>query len=400
MNRRGIASGSLRLGLAGFTLVLGLALSMGSQARAGAHVEFPRPANLEPNVQFWVDAFTAYSYRDFVIHDRDQVWKVYQVLHLPGSGPPSSEQVEWVNAYLKAKYSNLLTGLAAGRKPQGADERQVAELFRGEPLDHYAAAADNLRVQQGLREQFREGLLRARNYQPTMERIFRAAGLPVELAVMASVESGYHTSAHSKAGAVGMWQFTRGTGRKYLKITPRYDERLHPFRATKAAAELLRHNYETLGSWPLAITAYNYGTYGMARAAEIYGSDFLAIVKNFNGPRFGFASRNYYAEFLAALQVHGNENGYFPGIEEEATPPAPPILLRVKADGRRTVRHHSRRRTAATRHRSRRRTAPSRHRRKSHRAVASRHHSRRNRAVVQRQRPALQAAEVAAAGGS
>lgn len=330
VNQHGVGLDRLGLRLVGCVLVLGLAVGLGSPAGAATQMEFPRPAKLEPNVQFWVDVFTFYSYRDLVVFDRDRVWKVYQVLHLPGSGAPSTEQVERADAYLKAKYSHILTKLAAGGQPLGEDERRVAELFRGEPLDHYAAAAANLRVQQGLRERFREGLLRARNYLPTMERIFHVAGLPVELAVMASVESGYQNNAYSRAGAVGMWQFVRPTGKKYLKITRRYDERLHPFRATKAAAELLRYNYELLGSWPLAITAYNYGTSGMARAAATYGSDFLKILNNFDGPRFGFASRNYYAEFLAALQVHRYEDDYFPGIAQEATPPAPPILLRAR----------------------------------------------------------------------
>src|SRR5208337_2347129 len=75
--------------------------------------------------------------------------------------------------------------------------------------------------------------------------------------------------------------------------------------------------YDTLGDWPLAITAYNYGTGGVARAAGIYGGDYCQMVQHYQGPHFGFAVKNYYAEFLAAMQVHRYEDKYFPGIEDE-----------------------------------------------------------------------------------
>jgi membrane-bound lytic murein transglycosylase D len=109
-----------------------------------------------------------------------------------------------------------------------------------------------------------------------------------------------------------------------MKITRYHDDRLNPDRETVAAAKLLRSNYDTLGDWPLAITAYNYGTGGVARAAGIYGGDYSEMVQHYQGPHFGFAVKNYYAEFLAAMQVHRYEDKYFPGIEDEAAiRPAP-----------------------------------------------------------------------------
>jgi hypothetical protein len=53
------------------------------------------------------------------------------------------------------------------------------------------------------------------------------------------------------------------------------------------------------------------------RAAGIYGGDYSEMVQHYQGPHFGFAVKNYYAEFLAALQVHRDEDKYFPGIEDE-----------------------------------------------------------------------------------
>jgi membrane-bound lytic murein transglycosylase D len=292
---------------------------------ASAEVLFPRPPSIEPNVKFWVDVFSAYGEQDFIIHDRDQIWRIYQVLHLPAESTLDRSEVDAVNDYLKSKFGNMLNRLAAGQAPADYEERQVAALFKGEPLSAYAAAAQNLRVQQGMRERFREGLLRSRYYRSTMQRIFTDAGLPPDLLALAEVESGFYSQARSSAGAVGIWQFTRGTGRQFMRITRYHDDRLNPTTETEAAADLLRSNYLTFGNWPLAITAYDYGTAGMAEAAQQYAGDFVRIQRSYDGPHFGFASKNYYAEFLAALQVDRFQDTYFPDLRYDQAPPPPPI---------------------------------------------------------------------------
>src|SRR5206468_1291788 len=109
-------------------------------------------------------------------------------LRAPGFGSPTRSDVDWANAYLKTKYGNILRRLASGQPPRDGDERRVAALFQGESASAYYAAADNMRVQQGLRERFRESILRARYYHPTMSRVFRAAGLPPELALLPNIE--------------------------------------------------------------------------------------------------------------------------------------------------------------------------------------------------------------------
>jgi membrane-bound lytic murein transglycosylase D len=302
---------------------------------------FPRPTAIEPKINFWIKAFTYWSERDFVVHDRENVSLIYQKFHMPGDGAPTGEEVEWANAYLKAKYGDILNRLATGQQAVGWDEQRVATMFKGQPPSAYARAAQNLRVQQGLSEQFHDSLLRSRYYRPRMEQVFARAGLPPELVALASVESGFSARVRSSAGALGIWQFTRSTGREFLKITRYRDDRLDPVRSTEAAAELLQSNYQALGSWPLAITAYNYGTGGMERAAAELGSDYVKIVQNYNGEHFGFAVKNYYSEFLAADQVYRYEDKYFPGIESEEAPPPPassPILRRIVHHFR--SRHH------------------------------------------------------------
>jgi membrane-bound lytic murein transglycosylase D len=109
-----------------------------------------------------------------------------------------------------------------------------------------------------------------------------------------------------------MWQFMRSTGRRYMRVDEAVDERLDPYRSTEAAAQLLAYNYRVLGSWPLALTAYNHGAAGMRRAKETVGTDdFVKINRTYNSRTFGFASRNFFPSFLAALTIDQNPEKYF-----------------------------------------------------------------------------------------
>src|SRR5881409_2559380 len=109
----------------------------------------------------------------------------------------------------------------------------------------------------------------------------------------------------------------RATGKEsHLRIDRIIDERKDPLESTRAAAALLDQNYQALGNWPLALTAYNYGAGGLARAvAEIQSDNLVELIQNYNHPYWGFAPKNFYAEFLAAVDVAKNLDQYFPGLE-------------------------------------------------------------------------------------
>ncbi|MCS6947428.1 MAG: transglycosylase SLT domain-containing protein, partial [Steroidobacteraceae bacterium] len=161
-----------------------------------------------------------------------------------------------------------------------------------------------------------------------MTRTFVKLGLPAELAALPHVESSFDAAAYSKAGAAGLWQFMRSTGKLYLRIDEAVDERFDPYRATEAAAQLLAYNYRLLGSWPLALTAYNHGAAGMRRAKEAMGTaDFLVINRHYNSRTFGFASRNFYPSFLAALRIERDPEKYFGPIQRDPPLPSTEIAL-------------------------------------------------------------------------
>jgi membrane-bound lytic murein transglycosylase D len=119
--------------------------------------------------------------------------------------------------------------------------------------------------------------------------------------------------------AAGLWQFMPATARQYMRVDHVIDERMDPFIATEGAAQLLKSNYKVTGTWPLALTGYNHGAGGMSRAAKALGTTEIdVIVRNYKGKAFGFASRNFYASFLAALEVDSNPGRYFGKIQLDA----------------------------------------------------------------------------------
>jgi membrane-bound lytic murein transglycosylase D len=109
-----------------------------------------------------------------------------------------------------------------------------------------------------------------------------------------------------------VWQFTRSTGRQYLTINSRLDERYDPVASAEGAARFLAAAFDRLQDWPIAVTSYNHGVNGMRRAQSKFGNDFLRIVYEYRSRHFGFASRNFYAEFLAARNIVSDPLLYFP----------------------------------------------------------------------------------------
>src|SRR5260370_14480281 len=102
------------------------------------------------------------------------------------------------------------------------------------------------------------------------------------------------------------------TAKGFMGVDGVVEERVDPYSATEAAANLMLYNYRLLGTWPLAVTAYNHGPGGLRRAQDELGTSNIAvIVKRYQGASFGFASRNFYVACLAALEVHRKPDKYF-----------------------------------------------------------------------------------------
>jgi len=281
-------------------------------------------AGFEERVEFWKMIFTRYGRDEVVIHDRKDLRLIYKVVSAPYGGADKAS-IRQRQAQLKQTVDGLARTfdelIALGPDSDQLDFRHhelvaVLKLANYQPTESVLRELkENIHLQRGIKEKFRDGLVRSGRYLTHLEQIFKEKGLPPELVLLPHVESSFDYSAYSSKGAAGIWQITRGTGRKLLKIGRTVDERLHPIRAGEAAALLLLDNYRALGTWPLAITAYNQGKYGMLRAQAIHGSDLKAIVDNYQSKIFGYAGENFYAEFLAASEITRDYQKYFPGLE-------------------------------------------------------------------------------------
>jgi len=282
---------------------------------------FVVPPGLERAVEFWKRVYGEWSEDEVTFHDRDDLGIVYRTMGQKKSENASTYAAnEAAQQAIVDRYRRILLDLAA-RDPDprtlSGEYREVHELFgdAGTPA-RWRQAADRIRVQRGLKEKFHRGLIHAGQFREHILEIFREEGIPEQIAWLPMVESTFNVEARSKVGAAGVWQFMPGTGRLYMRVDGTIDERLDPIVAARGAARLLKHNYQGLGSWPLALTAYNHGYYGMRRAVQQIGTnDYMTIRRLYDGPAFGFASKNFFAEFLAALYVAEHAEQYF-GVHE------------------------------------------------------------------------------------
>ena len=282
---------------------------------ASADDVFPRPAELEPDINFWVNIFTVYSTDEGALHDNRNMAVVYERMSVPGSVGRRERNRQVGRRRLH--YQAVLKSLASGKRDNlSAEESRVLALWP-EGVDNatLTAAVGQIRFQLGLSDRFREGLVRAGRWRNHVHAEFNKLSVPVELAALPHVESSYNPDARSHVGASGIWQFTSSTGRRFMQVDHILDERNDPFLATEAAAKLLAYNYSITGNWPMAITAYNHGLAGARRAMRQFGdTEYAKILREYRGRTFGFASRNFYVAFLAAKQVDQNPNKYFPGL--------------------------------------------------------------------------------------
>jgi len=236
---------------------------------------------------------------------------VYEVVYL-GKKPLSRRVKERKLDRKRAKYKKILKRIAKTKNKSSlkGEDLRIYKLVKKD----FRKASRRIRVQYGLKDRFKTGIESSGLYMNEIIRILKINKLPEELRVLPHVESSFQLGAYSSAGAAGIWQFTRGTGRLFMRVGYDVDERRDPILATHGAAKLLKKNFEVVNSWPLAITAYNHGLQGIRRAQKRHGSDIVKIVRNYKSRTFGFASRNFYAEFLSALHVVQNQKKYFPNL--------------------------------------------------------------------------------------
>lgn len=113
----------------------------------------------------------------------------------------------------------------------------------------------------------------AMEYRLYVRKAIQDAQMPEMLEYLPVVESNYKTSAKSRSGAIGMWQFMANSVWPFLTLNDFVDERLDPWKSTDAALKKLTDNYNYFNDWLLAIGAYNCGVGAMSKAIKKAGGE-------------------------------------------------------------------------------------------------------------------------------
>lgn len=287
---------------------------------------FSIPKGMEKQVQFWVDIYTKYSTDQGVIHDSENIDLIYEVIDFRdivnngGLTVRAKEKLKQKRVRdAEKRYAAMLEYFRTVKSVDeisGEREKRIWTYFESvdEPNKFREAARKNrLRFQLGQKDRMQAAIFFSGRYLEDMESIFRENDLPIELTRLAFVESSFNILARSRVGASGLWQIMPYTARPYRYITSSVDNRNSPLEATRLAVRLLRDNYRMLESWPLAVTGWNHGPTGVRKMTNTYKTrDLVDLVENVRSRKsFGFASRNFYASFLAALDVEKNAKKYF-----------------------------------------------------------------------------------------
>jgi membrane-bound lytic murein transglycosylase D len=188
------------------------------------------------------------------------------------------------------------------------------------PIPQHSKVLSYVEVfQSRLRDYIQDSLQRGAKYLPMIQSVFRAEGLPLDLAYIPIIESSFKTNALSKASAKGPWQFMKATAREHgLKTDWFIDERSDPEKATVAAAKYLKTLSRMFdGDWNMVLAAYNGGPGRVQRAINRSGvDDFwkLASTSKFL-PR---ETREYVPMIFAAMIIARNPVQYgFTVLETE-----------------------------------------------------------------------------------
>jgi membrane-bound lytic murein transglycosylase D len=248
---------------------------------------FQVPNALSDRVNFWIKIYSHYSTTQGVFHLVEDPSVVLGDVDLT-----EIFEDDKLSAYHKKE---MIKAVVQRRKAVLMDKFKIKDPRQ-------------VRLQMGLRDRMKKAMYISGKYLDKMETIFKKEGMPIELTRLVFVESSFNVHAQSKVGASGLWQIMPSVAREKGYITAHHDKRNHPIEATKLAASILKQNYGDLKSWPLAITAYNHGLTGVKRMLKRNKADSIDdLIDSDNVTRtWGFASENFYACFLAVLEVERN----------------------------------------------------------------------------------------------
>ncbi len=298
---------------------------------------FKVPDSIRPMVAFWFLIYVKFSLYQTLIYDKDNPSIIYDVvdnndLFQKGKGAIAIEimgkqRLQKSLTEIKTALEKLARNPNTKFSPHSMGQK-IIHLCGKLNSKQWRQRLENLRTQAGQRDRVLEGIRASEPFIPPMELIFMKFRMPTELTRIPLLESSFNLNAVSKADAVGVWQFLERSAKEYLVVNKEHgiDERLSPVKAAYAAAKMFKRNYKILGDYALAIIAYNHGIRNLISIKDKFkGSNITKLLNMKENTPLGYASRNYYAEFLAILHAEKYKDHLY-GIELKKYPSSISII--------------------------------------------------------------------------
>lgn len=299
------------------------------------------PDYFHDSVYFWFSIYSQYTSEQVVIHDMQNLDIIYKVIDFRDIF--SSGLNRFAKANLKSKLSleytrklrKVLKYLSTANFGKlNTEQYDVLRLLRKAKVKipknrkrrkkFFRNLAKNIRAQSGQRDMIYQGIVRSAPYFPYLLSKISLFKLPREILSIPFLESSFNPKAVSKVDAAGIWQFMKYTNNLFMpKKTRVIDYRVNPFIATLGAMHLLKENRLILRRWDMAITAYNSGTSNLVKARKKYRKkkklDLAYVLRNYKSKSLGFASKNFYSEFLALAHTLAYKDIIYPleGLEKQ-----------------------------------------------------------------------------------
>lgn len=293
--------------------------------------EFKTPKYFKNSVTFWAQIYTQFSSKQVLIHDKNDLSIVYDALDfepLHNSKKINRYQAAHRRTRITKKavkdIKKLLRELGHRRRNNSKKAMKLYRHLRSLgvkiPLKNrksfYYRLAKNIRVQTGQSDKIFQGILNHYPFEKFLNETFDYFNLPRELLAISFVESSFNLKATSRVGASGVWQIMPFISKKLLPTGKYLRPRRNVLLASLTAMHLLAQNYKILKRWDLAVPAYNSGTKHLLRAKRKFKKkkniSLAYILQNYKSRHLGFASKNFYAEFLALVYVLSYKDLMFP----------------------------------------------------------------------------------------
>jgi membrane-bound lytic murein transglycosylase D len=189
------------------------------------------------------------------------------------------------------------------------------------PMAENQWVANEIKLFTGLeRKAFEQAYKRSGLYVEGIREELRKAGMPEDLCWLPVIESWFQPRALSRARALGMWQFIASTGFRYGLSQDRFiDERMDPYKATRAAMKYLDELHSLFGDWTSALAAYNCGEGAVQR---VIASQNINYLDNFWDlfQRLPYETARFVPRFIAAVSIIRDPAKYGMTLPEPYSP--------------------------------------------------------------------------------